>query len=63
MRYLVPRMSFCDAFSCLATCRTEGCLNRVHGSFLVRRHRGHPGVVLPLVISDSANHEEGMQVE
>ena len=26
-----------------------------HGSFLIRRQRGHPGVVLPLVISNSAN--------
>ena len=29
---------------------------RKHGSFLIRRRRGHPGVVLPLVISNSANH-------
>ena len=34
-----------------------------HGSFLIRRQRGHPGVVLPLVHSSSANHEEGMQLE
>ena len=34
-----------------------------HGSFLIRRQRGHPGVVLPLVISDLANHQEGMQLE
>ena len=27
-----------------------------HGSFLIRRQRGHPDVVLPLVISNSANH-------
>ena len=27
-----------------------------HDSFLIRCQRGHPGVVLPLVISDSANH-------
>ena len=27
-----------------------------HGSFLVRRQRGHPGVVLPLGISNSAKH-------
>ena len=27
-----------------------------HGSFLIRRQRSHPGVVLPLVISNSANH-------
>ena len=26
-------------------------LHRTHGSFLIRRQRGHPGVVLPLVIS------------
>ena len=26
-----------------------------HGSFLIRRQRGHPGVVWPLVISNSAN--------
>ena len=25
-----------------------------HGSSLIRRQRGHPGVVLPLVIYDSA---------
>ena len=30
--------------------------NCAHGSFLIRRRRGHPGVVLALVISDSANH-------
>ena len=27
-----------------------------HGSFLIRRQRGHPGVVLQLVICSSANH-------
>ena len=27
-----------------------------HGSFPIRRQRGHPGVVLPLVISNSATH-------
>ena len=26
-----------------------------HGSFLIRRQRGRPGVVLPLVVSNSAN--------
>ena len=31
-----------------------------HGSFLIRRQRGHPGAVLPLVIS---NRQEGMQLE
>ena len=31
-------------------------LRHVHGSFLIRRQRGHPGVALPLVISNSANH-------
>ena len=36
---------------------------RTHGSFLIRRRRGHPGVVLPLVISNSANHQEGMRLE
>ena len=25
---------------------------RTHGSFLIRRQRGHPGVVLPLVVSN-----------
>ena len=35
----------------------------LHGSSLIRRQRGHPGVVLPPFISDSANHEEGMQLE
>ena len=34
-----------------------------HGSFLIRRQRGHPGVVLPLVISNSAHHYEGGRVE
>ena len=28
----------------------------MHGSFLIRRQGGHPGVVLPLAISNSANH-------
>ena len=27
-----------------------------HGSFLIRRQRGHPGLVLPLVIYNSVNH-------
>ena len=27
-----------------------------HGSILIRRRRGHPGVVLPLVVSNSADH-------
>ena len=27
-----------------------------HGSFLIRRQRGHPGVALPLVVSASAKH-------
>ena len=31
-------------------------LRGTHGSFLIRRQRGHPGVVLPLGISNSANH-------
>ena len=34
-----------------------------HGSFPIRRQRGHPGVVLPLAISNSAGHWEGMQIE
>ena len=34
-----------------------------HGSFLIRRQRGHPGFVLPLVIFKSANHEEGIPLE
>ena len=34
-----------------------------HGSFLTRRQRGHPGLVLSLVASSSANHEVGMQLE
>ena len=38
----------------------HGC---THDSFLIRRQRGHPGVVLPLVISNPANHEEGIQSE
>ena len=28
----------------------------IHGWFLVRRQRGHSGVVLPLVVSNSAKH-------
>ena len=35
----------------------------VHGSFLIRHQRGHPGVALPLVISNSANRYERMQLE
>ena len=31
----------------------------VRGSFLIRRQSGLPGFVLPLVISNSANNEEG----
>ena len=34
-----------------------------HGKFLIRRQRGHPGVVLRLVMYDSANHYEGMQLD
>ena len=34
-----------------------------HGSFLIRRQHGHPGVCLPLVIYNSANYQEGMQFE
>ena len=34
-----------------------------HGSCLIRRQRGHPGVVLPLVISNSAEQAKGMQLE
>ena len=33
----------------------------IYGSFLIRRQRGHPGVVLTLVIHNLANREEGMQ--
>ena len=33
-----------------------------HGSLLVRRRRGHPGVVLPLAVSISAKPLEGMQL-
>ena len=36
---------------------------RTHGSCLIRRQRGHPGVVLSLVVSSSANHQEGMHLE
>ena len=32
------------------------------GSFLIRRQGGNPGVVLRRVISNSANHEDGMQL-
>ena len=42
-------------------------LNHCHyipqGSFLIRRQRGHPGVVLQLVISNSANPQEGTHLE
>ena len=31
-----------------------------HGSFQIRRQRGRPGVVLPLVISKKASHYQGM---
>ena len=31
-------------------------VNLTHGSFLIRRQRGHPGVVLWLVISNSAKN-------
>ena len=41
----------------------EAVLLCTHGSFLIRRQRGHPGVALPLVIYNSANRWEGMQVE
>ena len=35
--------------------RTCICVRvRTHGSFLIRRQRGHPGVVLQLVIHNSA---------
>ena len=36
---------------------------RTQGSCLIRRRRGHPGVVLPLVVSISANHQEGARFE
>ena len=36
-----------------------GC---THGWFLTRRQRGHPDVVVPLVISNSANHSDRMQL-
>ena len=38
-------------------------LMRAHGSYLIRRRRGHPDFVLPPVIYTSANREEGMQLE
>ena len=52
-----------------SACRLEGTTlaNRLaamktvlstHGSFLIRHQRGHPGVVLPHVISNSANHSQ-----
>ena len=47
---------------CLGICGFHA-LQTTHGSFLIRRQRGHPGVVLPLVISNSANHWEGEQLE
>ena len=43
--------------SCLAGRRAPAALqSTTHGSFPIRRQRDHPGVVLPLVISNSANH-------
>ena len=39
-----------------ANVRGNHLSHTTHGSFLVRRQRGHPGVVLPPVIYDSANH-------
>ena len=53
---------------CLCACVYVYCMCMsigvcVQGSFLIRRQRGHPGVDLPIVISNSANHEEGMQLE
>ena len=33
-------------------------LRCTRGSFLIRRQRGHPGVVIPFVISDLANQKE-----
>ena len=41
---LVPPVCALRAFTC------------THGSCLIRRQSGHPGVVLPLVVSNSANH-------
>ena len=54
-------------FLCIVSCMLLGRVSqqpnlvrtlgqRTHGSFLIRRQRGHPGVVLPLVTSSSANH-------
>ena len=39
------------------------CRAGTRGSFLIRRQRGHSGVWLPLVISNSANDQEGRQLE
>ena len=40
-----------------------GVVLGTHGSFPIRHRRGHPGAVLQLVISKSANRSEGMQLE
>ena len=34
----------------------KGQMGSALGSFLIRHQRGHPDVVLPLVIYNSANH-------
>ena len=39
---------------------TQTCRVPTHGSFLIRRQRGHQR--LPPAISNSANHQEGMQL-
>ena len=36
---------------------------RTHSSCLIRRQSGHPGVVIPPVVSNSETHQEGVQSE
>ena len=56
----VPSYFSCQPFwDCLKSCSSETCFPwglGTRGLFLIQRQRGHPGVVLPLVISNSANH-------
>ena len=44
------------AFRARSLCMSVALIPSTHGSFLIRRQRGHPGFVLPLVMPNSANH-------
>ena len=41
--------------------RASVSVSSAHSSFIIRRQRCYPGVVIPLVISNSKTHEEGTQ--